>query len=288
MAQYFSEENSTQAVLERHQDCPNPRLKEIMDSLISHLHAFIKETEPTLEEWGKAIEFLTQTGHITDDKRQEFVLLSDTLGVSMLVDAINHRKDGDATESTVLGPFHVADAPHMSMGDQIGEVEATPMVVSGRVVDTDGNPVAGAVLDVWQTDESGHYDVQNPDGPEHAFRGVFTTGDDGRYWFKTQRPESYPIPDDGPVGKLLGALGRHPYRPAHIHFILSAPEHEPVTTHLFMAGDPYLESDTVFGVKESLIVEPVEVQPADQPQFEMNTAFHLLDHDFVLVRKGDA
>lgn len=210
---------------------------------------------------GLAIDFLNRTGQISDDNRQEFILLSDVLGVSMLVDAINNRRPGGATENTVLGPFHIDGVPEFAMGANItkqGGVETC--LFEGTIIDLNGAPIEGARIDVWSDNEDGYYDVQQPDiQPQHNNRGVFITGTDGRYWFEGIKPVSYPIPDDGPVGQLLAQLGRHPNRPAHMHFIISAEGYDRVTTHTFVEGDPYLQSDAVFGVKASLITgfEPV-------------------------------
>jgi catechol 1,2-dioxygenase len=282
----FNESTATAAVIERMTGCPDPRLKEIMTTVVTHLHAAIREVEPTLDEWMAAIRFLTATGQISDDKRQEFILLSDTLGVSMLVDAINNRKPSGATESTVLGPFHVAGAPKKAMGDTISlDGKGEPAWVSGRVVDGDGKPIAGALLDVWQTSSDGAYDIQDPEQPAMNLRGLFTTGADGRFFFRTVKPSSYPIPTDGPVGKMLVALGRHPMRPAHIHFIVGAPGFDPVTTHVFVAGDEYLDSDAVFGVKDSLI-EPFVLHddPAEAKRLGLRNPFYTAAHEFSLVR----
>ncbi|MES1264569.1 MAG: dioxygenase, partial [Variovorax sp.] len=245
-----------------------------------------RETELTEQEWLQAIQFLTSTGKKCDHRRQEFILLSDTLGVSMLVDAINHRKPGGATETTVLGPFYVSGAKGLGMWADIGaDVPGEPAYVWGRVLDTEGKPVAGAVLDVWQTDGEGFYDVQRPGSAEKYARGKFTTGADGRYGFKTVKPVSYPVPTDGPVGKMLLGMGRHPYRPAHVHVIVTAPGHERVATHLFVEGDAYLDSDAVFGVKHSLVVE-FKAQPAgpapDGKRSDM--PFCTAEYDFRLVR----
>lgn len=286
MTKLFSEEDATEVVLARHAQLKDARFKQIMDCLVTHLHEAVRELEPTQEEWAAAVDFLTKTGQISDAKRHEFVLLSDVLGVSMLINTINNRKTDGATESTVLGPFHVEGAPDKSWGGTLSDIpeDATPLVVSGRVLDADGRPIAGAALDVWQTDGEGFYDIQHEDGPEMDYRAVFRTDDQGRYCFKTVRPVSYPIPDDGPVGRMLRSLGRHPYRPAHIHVILSAEGCVPVTTHLFMAGDPYLESDTVFGVKASLVVEPVLIEdPAQHPELDMTRPFEHIMYDFVLL-----
>ena len=286
----FNEHTATVAVLDRMSGCKDARLKEIMTSVVTHLHAVIREVEPTMDEWMAAIRFLTETGQKCDDKRQEYILLSDTLGVSMLVDAINHRKPSGATESTVLGPFHVDGAPMKAMGDTISlDGKGEPTFVSGRVLDQAGNPIAGAVLDVWQTSFDGAYDVQDPSQPEMNLRGVFTTGADGRFFFRTVRPRHYAIPTDGPVGSMLMALGRHPMRPAHIHFIIGAPGFEPVTTHMFVAGDDYLDSDAVFGVKDSLIVDFVRFDdPAEAKRLGLGNPYCTAEHDFTLVRKSSS
>lgn len=283
----FTESASVEAVLERMANCRDPRLKAIMASLVSHLHAFVKDVEPTFDEWLAAIQFLTRTGQICDDKRQEFILLSDTLGVSMLVDAINHRKPSGATESTVLGPFHVANPPVMQMGDSISrDQKGESLVMSGRVLDERGAPICGALLDVWQASADGFYDIQDERHPSMNLRGLFRTGEDGRYFFRTVKPSSYPIPTDGPVGAMLTALGRHPMRPAHVHFIISAAGCEALTTHLFVAGDPYLDSDAVFGVKDSLIVPFVRHDDTTEAALAgVSSPFYTAEHEFVLVRR---
>ena len=282
----LTEGNLTEAVLAKLEGATDARFKEIMGSLISHLHGFIREVDLTETEWLTAIQFLTATGKKCDDKRQEFILLSDTLGVSMLVDAINHRKPGGATETTVLGPFYVSNAKEMPMwADVAGNAPGGPAYVSGRVLDVDGKPIAGAVLDVWQTDGEGFYDVQRPGGDEHYARGRFTTGANGRYGFRTVKPVSYPVPTDGPVGQMLLGMGRHPYRPAHVHVIATAPGYERVATHLFIEGDEYLDSDAVFGVKHSLVVEFRDHPAGLAPDGKKSAApFCTAEFDFRLVR----
>ena len=283
----FNENTATAAVIERMEGTKDARFKQIITSVVKHLHAVVREVEPTMDEWMAAIQFLTATGQMCDDKRQEFILLSDTLGVSMLVDAINNRKPSGATESTVLGPFHVAGAPPKKMGDTISlDGKGDPAYVSGRVVDEQHKPIGGALLDVWQTSSDGAYDIQDPNQPEMNLRGLFTTGPDGRFFFRTVKPSSYPIPTDGPVGKMLIAMGRHPMRPAHIHFIVGAPGFEPVTTHVFVEGDEYLDSDAVFGVKDSLI-EPFvrHDDPAEAKRLGLKNPFYTAEHDFALVKK---
>ena len=254
---YFTENLSDKVVTARNAAAKDERLKQVMEVITRKLHEAVKEIEPTEAEWFRAIMFLTDTGHTCTDWRQEFILLSDVLGVSMLVDAINNRKPSGASESTVLGPFHVADAPELPMGADIClDQKGDPMLVHGRILDTKGNPIAGAKIDVWQANDEGFYDVQQKgQQPDFNLRGVFRTGADGSYHFRGVKPKFYPIPDDGPVGKLLGALGRHPFRPAHLHFIIEAPGYARLVTHIFDPDDPYIASDAVFGVKESLMAE---------------------------------
>ncbi|UCH46687.1 MAG: intradiol ring-cleavage dioxygenase [Betaproteobacteria bacterium] len=279
-----TEANLTDAVVKRIEGASDARFRQVMTSLVRHLHAFVRETQLTEDEWRAGIEFLTATGHKCDDKRQEFILLSDTLGVSMLVDAINHQKPEGATESTVLGPFYVRGAPDMPLGANIAEgVEGEPVYFSGKVVSSDGTPIGGATLDIWSTDGAGQYDVQRPDGVLRA-RGRITTDAQGHYAFWTVKPVSYPIPVDGPVGKMMLGLGRHPYRPAHTHMIVAAPGHETVTTHLFVKGDPYLESDAVFAVKDSLVVDFVAHEAGVAPDGKkVDEAWWSVDYDFGLV-----
>ncbi|CUX31540.1 MAG: hydroxyquinol 1,2-dioxygenase [Rhizobium oryzihabitans] len=285
---YFVEERSAETVIARMRDCDDPRLKEIMAVVTRKLHEAVKEIEPTEEEWMKAIHFLTEVGQICNEWRQEWILFSDILGVSMLVDAINHRKPSGASESTVLGPFHVADAPEMPMGANIClDGKGEDMLVTGRILDTDGVPVAGARIDVWQANDEGFYDVQQKGiQPDFNLRGVFITGDDGRYWFRAAKPKYYPIPDDGPVGQLLRAMGRHPYRPAHLHYIVSARGFTTLVTHIFDPDDPYIRSDAVFGVKESLLADFQRVEDAEKAGDLGFTGgwFWSVNHDFVLAR----
>lgn len=255
MIEYFTEAASAKTVNARMGDAIDPRLRTVMASLVEHLHSFVREVELTEAEWELAIDFLTRTGQLCSDRRQEFILLSDTLGVSMLVDAINHRRPPGATESTVFGPFHVENAPIRAMGDTISlDEKGESCLYEGRVLDLQGQPIAGAVLDVWSDNAEGYYDVQQPGlQPEWNNRGRFVTGADGRYRFRGIKPVPYPIPDDGPVGQLLARLGRHPWRPAHMHFMVGAEGYQRLVTHTFVSGDAYLASDTVFGVKQSLI-----------------------------------
>lgn len=267
-----TQENLTEAVIARMADTPDPRLKEIMTSLVAHLHAFAREVKLTEEEWFKGIDFLTRVGRKTDDRRQEFILLSDTLGLSMLVVAMNNGKPRGATESTVFGPFYVQGAPHYECGDDVANgASGTPCLVRGCVRDIHGRPVAGARIEVWQADAEGKYDVQR-DGDGHRARGTLISQPDGTYAFRSIVAEAYPIPDDGPVGDMLRATRRHPWRPAHLHFMISAPGYETLVTHVFRSGDRYLDSDAVFGVRQSLIAEWVP-----QPD-----GTWLVEFDFVL------
>jgi hydroxyquinol 1,2-dioxygenase len=285
MATDFTEQTAADAVVESFANTPDPRLRELLTSLARHLHAFVRDTEPTIAEWERAIEFLTATGHKCDDERQEFILLSDVLGVSMLVETINNRKTAGATESTVLGPFHMVTSPRRELGASIDLVRTgPPCVVKGRVLSADGTPLPGAEIDVWQANDQGFYDVQQPDvQPRANGRGLFTADEDGSFWFRTIVPSHYPIPTDGPVGALLNATKRHPYRPAHIHFIVTAPGHRQLTTHIFVAGSPYIESDAVFAVKKSLITEftPVD-DPAQAARYGLTGPFQLAMFDIVL------
>jgi protocatechuate 3,4-dioxygenase beta subunit len=283
----FSEQRSADVVAASFADTPDPRLRLVLTSLVRHLHAYVKDVELTEAEWESAVGFLTATGQRCDDTRQEFVLLSDVLGVSMLVETINHRGAGAATESTVLGPFHMVASPPRNLGENIAlDGKGTPCLVSGQVTGPDGEPVAGATVDVWQANAEGFYDVQQPDlQPERNLRGLFTADQDGRFWFRSIVPRYYPIPDDGPVGQLLAATHRHPFRPAHLHFIAAAPGYRSVTTHVFVADSPYLDSDAVFGVKESLIREASEVDdPARAAAVGLPNPFRTLTFDLTLLR----
>jgi catechol 1,2-dioxygenase len=279
----FSEERSAEVVGASFDRTPDGRLREILGSLVRHLHGFVKDVELTEDEWSAAIGFLTATGQKCDDVRQEFVLLSDVLGVSMLVETINHRAAGVATESTVLGPFHVVESPPLPLGADISRDDGgEACLVTGKVTGPDGEPVGGASVDVWQADEDGYYDVQRGEGTD--LRGLFTTDADGAFWFRTIVPRHYPIPDDGPVGTLLGATGRHPNRPAHIHFLVTADGYAPVTTHVFVAGSPYLDSDAVFGVKPGLVRDFALVEdPERAAELGLSDRFRTVDFSVVLL-----
>jgi hydroxyquinol 1,2-dioxygenase len=258
----FDEKNITDAVIESLAQTKDARLKTVMTSLVRHLHDFVRDVELSFEEWNRAIDFLTRTGQMCSDKRQEFILLSDTLGVSMLVDAINHRMPEGTTATTVLGPFYVSSAPEQPLGSDISrDIEGEPLLVEGSVSSPDGSPLVGATIDVWQADDDGYYDVQRPELQSSLLRARFRTNAEGRFFFRSIVPAFYPIPDDGPVGEMLEALGRHPNRPAHIHFMVAASGYETLITHIFNAESPYLDSDAVFGVKNSLIVAFAQNSP---------------------------
>jgi protocatechuate 3,4-dioxygenase beta subunit len=266
----------TAEVLQAYAETPDPRLRELLTAIIKHLHAFAVETGLTTQEWMTGLEFLTAVGQKCDPERQEFILLSDTLGLSSLVETGN-AADG-ATEPTVLGPFYRAGAPHRAMGEHIGRPADGPAaLIRGQVTDTAGNPVAGATLDVWQGSGNGLYDIQDPSQPDFNLRGVFTTGPEGEFAFRTARPVSYPVPIDGPVGNIYRATGRHNWRAAHVHVILSAPGYLPVTTHIFDSENEYLGSDAVFGVRDSLIQEFRPAGPSDP-----GDVTYVVDLDFAL------
>ncbi len=275
----LNEANVTEAVVGSLAGCRDERLREVIAGLVRHLHAFVREVEPTPEEWLAGIRFLTEAGQKCDDRRQELILLSDVLGATVLVDAIANRKPSGATESSVLGPFYVEGAPERRLGEDLASRPGPRVTISGRVRDTDGAPIPGALLDVWETAPSGLYHMQDPSAPRFELCGRLHADGEGRFAFRTLLPVSYSIPTDGPVGRLLQRLGRHPYRPAHVHFIVSAPGHVPVVTELYTEGDRYLDSDAVFGVKSSLVVRYLE-----DGREEDGTPRYRLDHDFVLER----
>lgn len=269
----------TQAVIDSFAHTPDARLQQIMSSLVRHLHDFAREVQLTEAEWFQGIDFLTRCGHITDDKRQEFILLSDVLGLSMLTVAQNHDKPAGCTEATVFGPFHVEGAPSYALGDDIANgAKGTPCQVRGSVRGLDGTPIPGAVMDVWQSDDDGLYDVQHADLDHAQARGVLRTDEAGRYHFRTVVAVPYAIPHDGPVGQMLKALGRHPWRPAHLHFRIQAPGYETLITHVFRQDSDYLDADAVFGVRQSLVCDWV-------PQPDGSC---LLEYDFVLNPSAQA
>jgi hydroxyquinol 1,2-dioxygenase len=277
--------NLTERVQSSLDSAVDPRFAEIMRSLVAHLHAFLTEVSLTEEEWAAAVDFLTRTGQKCDAKRQEFILLSDVLGASMAVIGINHPTGGAATESTVLGPFFVPNAPEFENGADIsGGAPGEPCYLSGTVRSTDGTPISGATLDIWQSDETGNYDVQYPELTVPQGRGRLRSDEQGRYSFWSVRPEAYPIPHDGPVGELLRAAGRGPMRPAHVHFKIAASGHRTLITHIFAAGDKYLDSDAVFGVKDSLIVDFHRHDPGTAPDgSRRDKPFHTATFDFTLT-----
>jgi hydroxyquinol 1,2-dioxygenase len=285
--QNLDETNITAEVLERVAGARDPRVREISEALIRHLHEFVREIQPTQAEWEGAIAFLTETGQMSTGTRQEYILLSDALGVSRLVDAINNRLPEQATQTTVLGPFFYADAPEFENGAEIsGHLAGRPMYIGGRVLDTEGQPIARACVDVWHSDEAGFYDLQKLDqGNGLAGRGRFTTDADGAFRLWTVRPSAYPIPSDGPVGKMLAAQGRHSYRPEHVHFMVRAEGYVKLVTHIFAEGDAYLSSDAVFGVKPSLIQVFVEEEGGTSPDGRtMEGRWFRLERDLVLAR----
>lgn len=281
----------TDEVLSRLQGCTDARFKQVMSSLVTHLHDFVRDVDLTGDEWMQAIQFLTATGQQCTDKRQEFILLSDTLGVSMLVVALAQARAGGraagatpATEATVQGPYYWEGAPDRPLGFDIGEgVPGEPALYTGRVTDTEGRPLPGALLDVWSGDGEGNYDMQMADNTTMRARGRFRTDAQGRFWFWSIRPSYYPIPMDGPVGRMIERMGRDPNRPGHIHMMVSADGHVPVTTHLFVADSPYIDTDVVFGVRDSLVVpferhEPgtaVDGRPMRKPYWSAHYDFRL-------------
>ncbi|ABD07951.1 Intradiol ring-cleavage dioxygenase [Rhodopseudomonas palustris HaA2] len=282
----FDETELTEAVVASFDDTPDPRLKHLMRELVRSLHDYVRRTGLTFEEWQKTIDFLTRTGQKCTPSRQEFILLSDVLGVSMLVDAVNHRERGGATETTVLGPFYVGEHKPMPHGADIAEgVEGERMYVQSRVTDLSGNPLAGVPVDVWHADDDGFYDSQKQSYAEEgpSLRARFVTDGDGRIAFRTILPCSYPIPIDGPVGELILASQRHPMRPAHVHFLVDAPGYEPLITHVFIEGDKYLESDAVFGVKDDLISTIELRDDAVMPDGRAASGpWHLMTYEFRL------
>jgi protocatechuate 3,4-dioxygenase beta subunit len=264
----------TRDVIDRMKDAESPRLREIMELVVNHVHAIVREAKMTHDEWRLAIDFLTRAGKICSDNRQEFILLSDILGISMLVDAIDHVGGPGISESTVLGPFYAGQQRELAAGESIllREEESDPLQMRGCVRDSEGRPIANALVEVWQTAPNQLYDVQDQDQPEGHLRASFRTNDAGGFRFRTIMPVSYPIPNDGPAGQLLAAMGRHPFRPAHIHFMISAPGYRTLVTHLFLDGDRYLGSDAVFGVKRSLIIRPRLVDGINTVEYDFGLA----------------
>ncbi|PCJ39279.1 MAG: 6-chlorohydroxyquinol-1,2-dioxygenase [SAR86 cluster bacterium] len=285
----FGLNNLPDAVLEEYGDkTKDPRFRKVMLSLITHLHAFAKDVELTEEEWFAGIQFLTAVGQKCDDVRQEFILLSDTLGLSSLVDSINHDSaGGSATESTVLGPFYAEGAPELPMGANIVQ-QATEKgiraVVMGDISNEQGQPIVGATLDVWQSSSDGFYHMQDENMPDHNLTGRFVTGEDGKYYFATEKPAAYPVPTDGPVGDMLRACGRHPMRPGHLHFIITAPGYKRLCTHIFTNEDEYLDSDAVFATKTSLVGEYKDCNDeALAKEMNVEMPFEKVVYNFILA-----
>ncbi|MGJ4943757.1 dioxygenase [Bradyrhizobium sp. HKCCYLS1011] len=280
----FNEAQLTEAVVASFEHASNPRTKFLLQELVKSLHDYVRKTDLTFDEWAAAIDFLTRTGQKCSDTRQEFILLSDVLGVSMLVDAVNHRERGGATETTVLGPFYVGEHKVMPHGTDISEkLAGEKMFVQARVTDVSGAPLAGAAVDVWHADDEGLYDSQRPgyqsEGP--SSRARFMTDSDGRFFFRTVLPRSYPIPTDGPVGAMVLQTRPHAMRPAHVHFLVDAKGHEPLVTHVFISGDDYLDSDVVFGVKDELIAQVERRTDPVMPDGKLaTTPWHLMTYDF--------
>jgi hydroxyquinol 1,2-dioxygenase len=281
----LSEEALTRMAVESFAGAGSDRFRVVAQSLVRHLHDFVEDVQLTEAEWFAAIDFLTRAGHITTEKRQEFILLSDVLGVSMLVVGINNRKPAEATQATVFGPFFVEGSPRFENGENLGRgAPGQPCLMQGCVRSVGGTPIAGARIDVWQADEAGFYDVQYDDLDEARGRGHVFSEADGRWWFWSVRPEAYPIPTDGPVGDLLGAANRSPMRPAHVHFKVSADGYETLITHVFVAGDPYLDSDAVFGVKDELVTEFALCEPGTAPdRTQRDTPYYTMNYDLVLT-----
>ena len=280
----LADEDLTQAVLATFSHSKSERYQQVMQSLVRHLHAFIKDVELTEDEWFKAIDYLTRTGHITDDKRQEFVLLSDVLGVSMLVIDINNKQFVDATASTVFGPFFFEGSPLFANGDDIANgASGEPCFMQGRVSSTTGEPLPDAHIEIWQADDNGFYDVQNKESTQVYGRGHLHADSKGDYYFWSVRPEAYPIPNDGPVGELLDAANRSPMRPAHVHFMITVPGYKTLITHVFKEGDQYLDSDAVFGVRSSLITNFERHEPGIAPDGKkLDVPFYTMHYDFLL------
>ena len=282
----FDEKSVTAAVLARMDECQDARFKQVMTSLITHLHDFVRDVKLTEAEWITAIQFLTDTGKTCTEKRQEFILLSDTLGVSILVITLNNPATGGTTDSTVLGPYYWEGAPELPLGANLAvDVKGEPTYYSGRVLSSDGAPIAGAILDIWSGDGEGTYDMQMEGDVGMKARGRIRTDAQGRYSFRSIKPEYYPVPTDGPVGRMLNKMGRHPMRPGHIHMIVSAQGHHAVTTHLFAAGSQYIDSDAVFGVKESLITAFAKHPAGTAPDgSKIEVPFYTVNYDFRLSK----
>lgn len=282
------EDDLTDLAVQRWATAGDPRLAEVMTALVRHLHHFAREVRLTEAEWAAAVRWLTRTGQISDEKREEFILASDVLGLSMLVVQLNHRLDPRATPATVLGPFHIEGSPELGYAEDMSQgLPGTPLYLSGTVRDLDGAPVPGAVLDVWQADSDGAYEAQVPDVDEARLRAKYVTREDGSYCLRTIAPLGYSIPMDGPVGELISRTAISHYRPAHIHVLLDVPGYEPLVTHLFREGAQYLDSDVVFGTKQELVTAFEERPPGPTPDGGRSEGPWLESHyDFVLQRRG--
>ncbi|KAF0636189.1 hypothetical protein FPSE5266_06368 [Fusarium pseudograminearum] len=283
-------DNITENVHAINSQCSSLRLKYILERVVTHLHDLARETRLTTDEWMTAIQFLTQVGQICTDVRQEFILLSDILGLSLLVDSIDHPKPKGSTEGTVLGPFHTHEAEHVGEGSLIShDPDGEPLLVLCTVKDINGAPIGGASIDVWETDSKGFYDVQHADRDGPDGRAVLKSDSEGNFWFKAIVPVPYPIPHDGPVGKLLKVLGRHPYRPSHMHFMFKKDGYDPLITALYLKDDPYESTDAVFGVKDSLVVSIQKVTDEEMAKkYDVKVGSALMTYDFVLVTEKAA
>jgi hydroxyquinol 1,2-dioxygenase len=286
--QLVTEDNITDLAVQRWATAREQRTAEVMTALVRHLHDFAREVRLTEAEWMAAIQWLTRTGQISNEKREEFILTSDVLGLSMLVVQMNHRLDPAATPATVLGPFHIEGSPELDFGADMSEgLPGTPLYLHGTVRDLEGNPVAGAVLDVWQADTDGAYESQIPDLDEARLRAKYTTREDGGYCVRTIAPLGYSIPMDGPVGELISQTEISHFRPAHIHFLINVPGYEPLITHLFQEGADYLDSDVVFGTKQELVVAFEPREPGATPDGGKSAEpWSEAHYDFVLQRQG--
>jgi hydroxyquinol 1,2-dioxygenase len=286
--QLVTEDNITDLAVERWATARDPRLAELLSALVRHLHDFAREVRLTEAEWMAAMQWLTRAGQISNEKREEFILASDVLGLSMLVVQMNHRFDPAATPATVLGPFHIEGSPELGFGEDMSEgVPGTPLFIHGTVRDLAGNPVAGGVLDVWQADTEGAYESQLPDIDEARLRAKYTTREDGSYCVRTIAPKGYTIPMDGPVGDLISRTAISHFRPAHVHFLINVPGYEPLITHLFQEGAEYLDSDVVFGTKQELVVRLEQREPGTTPDGGTSAEPWVeARYDFVLQRQG--
>ncbi len=286
--QLVTEDNITDLAVERWATARDPRTAELMTALVRHLHDFAREVRLTEAEWMTAVRWQTRTGQISNEKREEFILASDVLGLSMLVVQMNHHFDPAATPATVLGPFHIEGSPELDYGADMSQgLPGTPLVLHGTVKDLDGNPVAGAVLDIWQADNEGLYESQHADVDEARLRAKYTTREDGGYCVRTVAPLGYTIPMDGPVGELIAKTDISHFRPAHVHFLINVPGYEPLITHLFQEGADYLDSDVVFGVKQELVVRYEQREPGETPDGgKSDVPWYEARYDFVLQRKA--